>query len=72
MISKHIRKKFRRVKIMQEGGSAVGLAISLTFGAFLITWIIIKYGVILAWKIVILLSKIFAWAVMLPGTKYAD
>ncbi|MFK5289976.1 hypothetical protein ACI3PH_04300 [Lactococcus lactis] len=41
---------------MQEGGSAVGLAISLTFGAFLITWIIIKYGVILAWKIVILLN----------------
>ncbi|WP_416411282.1 hypothetical protein [Lactococcus lactis] len=60
------------VQILPEGCSAVGFAISSTFGAFLITWIIIKYGVILAWKIVILLSKIFAWAVMLPGTKYAD
>ncbi|MGX7012601.1 hypothetical protein [Lactococcus cremoris] len=56
---------------MQEGGAAVGLAISLTLGAFLITWIIIKYGAILAWKLTVLLGKLFAWSVMLPGTKYA-
>lgn len=56
---------------MQEGGSAVGLAISLTFGAFLITWFIIKFGAILAWKIAALLWNILAWSVMFPGTKYA-
>lgn len=57
---------------MQEGGAAVGLAISLTIGAFLITWFIIKFGAILAWKLAIVLGNIFAWAVMLPGTKYAN
>ncbi|WP_350356790.1 hypothetical protein ABLU29_00090 (plasmid) [Lactococcus lactis] len=57
---------------MQEGGAAVGLAITLMFGVVLMTWFVIKYGVILAWKMVVILAKIFAWATMLPGTKYAN
>ena len=57
---------------MQEGGAIFGLAIAITFGTFLITWYVIKYGVILAWKIAVILVKIFAWATMFPGTKYAN
>lgn len=57
---------------MQDGGAAVGLAISLTFGAFLITWLVIKFSAILIWKLAVIIAKIFAWAVMLPGTRYAN
>lgn len=57
---------------MQDGGAATGLAISLTFGAFLITWFVIKFGAILLWKLAVIIAKIFAWAVMLPGTRYAN
>lgn len=57
---------------MQEGGAAVGLAITLMFGVVVMTWFVIKYGAILGWKILVILAKIFAWATMLPGTKYAN